>query len=240
MKYSVSPVVRVAVTAKNAQDLPKLIEGLKKLNHSDPILQCNISETGEQILGCTGELHSEIVLNDLRGYCKGIEIIVSHPIVNYKETVTAKSAHQVLTKSANNHNRMYAVAEPLAEDLIKEIEKGDFEYFKTQKESAKKLVTEYGWDKDESMRIWAFGPEHTGANILVNCTKGLQYMDEVQDSMATSFQTFTQSGVLCGEALKGVRINLEDALLHTDSTHRRPNQMEPMARRLYSACQLVA
>lgn len=29
MKYSVSPVVRVAVSVKNAADLPKLVDGLK-------------------------------------------------------------------------------------------------------------------------------------------------------------------------------------------------------------------
>jgi len=30
MKFSVSPVVRVAVEAKNPSDLPKLVEGLKR------------------------------------------------------------------------------------------------------------------------------------------------------------------------------------------------------------------
>ena len=38
MKYSVSPVVRVAVDVKNANDLPKLVEGLKKLSKSDPLV----------------------------------------------------------------------------------------------------------------------------------------------------------------------------------------------------------
>jgi elongation factor 2 len=40
MKYSVSPVVRVAVEPKNASDLPKLMEGLKRLAKSDPLVQC--------------------------------------------------------------------------------------------------------------------------------------------------------------------------------------------------------
>ena len=39
MKFSVSPVVRVAVEPKNAQDLPKLVEGLKRLARSDPMVQ---------------------------------------------------------------------------------------------------------------------------------------------------------------------------------------------------------
>jgi elongation factor 2 len=38
MRYSVSPVVRVAVDVKNASDLPKLVEGLKKLSKSDPLV----------------------------------------------------------------------------------------------------------------------------------------------------------------------------------------------------------
>jgi elongation factor 2 len=46
MKYSVSPVVRVAVTPKNAADLPKLVDGLKKLSKSDPLVICSIEESG--------------------------------------------------------------------------------------------------------------------------------------------------------------------------------------------------
>ena len=38
MKYSVSPVVRVAVSVKDAKDLPKLVDGLKKLSKSDPLV----------------------------------------------------------------------------------------------------------------------------------------------------------------------------------------------------------
>jgi hypothetical protein len=35
MKFSVSPVVQVAVECKNPSDLPKLVEGLKRLSKSD-------------------------------------------------------------------------------------------------------------------------------------------------------------------------------------------------------------
>ena len=93
MKYSVSPVVRVAVQAKNAGDLPKLVEGLKKLSKSDPLVVCTCNESGQQIIAGCGELHVEICLKDLRDdYTSGIEIIASDPIVSYKETVTEKSS----------------------------------------------------------------------------------------------------------------------------------------------------
>merc|ERR1711976_1112149 len=65
MKFSVSPVVRVAVEPKNAADLPKLVEGLKRLAKSDPMVQCVIEESGEHIIAGAGELHLEICLKDL-------------------------------------------------------------------------------------------------------------------------------------------------------------------------------
>ena len=65
MKFSVSPVVRVAVEAKNPSDLPKLVEGLKRLSKSDPMVQCIIEESGEHIVAGAGELHLEICLKDL-------------------------------------------------------------------------------------------------------------------------------------------------------------------------------
>merc|ERR1712142_1410366 len=65
MKFSVSPVVRVAVEPKNPQDLPKLVEGLKRLAKSDPMVLTLTEESGEHIVAGAGELHLEICLKDL-------------------------------------------------------------------------------------------------------------------------------------------------------------------------------
>merc|ERR1719259_1041707 len=62
MKFSVSPVVRVAVEAKNPSELPKLVEGLRRLAKSDPCVQCLTEESGEHIVAGAGELHLEICL----------------------------------------------------------------------------------------------------------------------------------------------------------------------------------
>merc|ERR1712093_821635 len=50
MKYSVSPVVKVAVKVKDGKELPKLVEGLKKLSKSDPLVVCTTEESGEHII----------------------------------------------------------------------------------------------------------------------------------------------------------------------------------------------
>ena len=66
MKYSVSPVVRVAVEPQNPADLPKLVDGIKKLSKSDPLVVCTTEEsTGQHIIAGSGELHIEICLKDL-------------------------------------------------------------------------------------------------------------------------------------------------------------------------------
>lgn len=65
MKFSVSPVVRVAVEVKNPLDLPSLVKGLAMLAKSDPLVVCTTEESGEHIIAGSGELHLEICLKDL-------------------------------------------------------------------------------------------------------------------------------------------------------------------------------
>jgi len=239
MKYSVSPVVRVAVEAKNAADLPKLIDGLNKLAKSDPLVLVIHEENGQHIIAGCGELHVEICLNDLQNEFAGCEIKQSDPIVTYKETVSELS-QVCLAKSANKHNRLFCTAQPLAEGLPEIIEKGDMGPKDDLKLRAKRLQEEFDWDKDEAQRIWTFGPENAGPNMLVDATKGVQFMNEIRDSCESAFQWATKEGVLCDENMRQIRINICDTALHTDAIHRGGGQLIPTARRVYYACELTA
>merc|ERR1712195_188037 len=116
---SVSPVVKVAVKPKDGKDLPKLVEGLKKLSKSDPLVVCTTEESGEHVIAGCGELHIEICLKDLREEYAQCDFIMSDPVVSYRETVTAESSQTCLAKSPNKHNRMYVTAEPMTDDLCK-------------------------------------------------------------------------------------------------------------------------
>merc|ERR1711963_370244 len=117
MKYSVSPVVKVAVKVKDGKDLPKLVEGLKKLSKSDPLVICTTEESGEHVIAGCGELHVEICLKDLREEYAQCEFTVSDPVVSYRETVTETSNQTCLAKSPNKHNRISLQAEPMPEEL---------------------------------------------------------------------------------------------------------------------------
>jgi elongation factor 2 len=237
MKYSVSPVVRVAVEPKNASDLPKLMEGLKRLAKSDPLVQCFTAPTGEHIVAGAGELHLEICMKDLRDdFMKGAPIKIGRPVVSFCETVRAKTDIDCVSKSPNKHNRIYLRAEPLDEKLSLAIDKKDFDPSMDKKLRARKLADEFKWDITEARKIWAFGCPPDGiANILCDATKGVQYLNEVKDSMVSGFIQTTSAGIIAEEAMRGIKFNLMDIVLHADSIHRGTGQvMPPMKRAIYA------
>lgn len=239
MKYSVSPVVRVAVKPKNQSELPKLIQGMQRLSKSDPLVLCiNDEETGENIIAGSGELHVEICINDLINEFAQIEIIKTDPIVSYRETVREKSK-QAMSKSSNNHNRLYCSAEPIEEEFSIAIEQGEIP-FRDLKEKTRVLTEKFGWDKTEVAKIWSFGPDGEGPNLIVDTTSGCQFMNEIKEHMVSGFEIVAKSGVLCEENLRGVRFNVEDTVLHNDSIHRGGGQLSPTTRRVLYATQLLA
>lgn len=240
MKYSVSPVVRVAVEPKNASDLPKLVEGLKKLSNSDPLVLCYTEASGEHIIAGCGELHVEICLNDLVNEYAKIEIKKSDPVVTYKETVQGTSGQQCLAKSPNKHNRIYMEATPLTDDLSNEIEADRITSKMDQKERNRILSEKFEWDKNEAMKIWCFGPETSGPNLLCDKTQAVQYLNEIKDSMEAAFQWATKESCMTEENMRGIRFNVLDVALHADAIHRGGGQIIPTARRVLYAALLTA
>lgn len=81
MKFSVSPVVNVAVSPVNPQDIPKLVEGLKRLSKAEPGVVVKTSESGEHIVSGAGELQLEIALKDLEQEYALVPVKKSNPIV---------------------------------------------------------------------------------------------------------------------------------------------------------------
>jgi elongation factor 2 len=239
MKYSVSPVVRVAVDVKNASDLPKLIDGLKKLSKSDPLVLCYTEESGEHIIAGCGELHVEICLKDLVEEYAKCEIIKGDPVVTYKETIIEESNQMCLSKSPNKHNRIFMKANPLSDELSQLIEDEVVGPKVETKERSKVLVEQFEWDKTDSTKIWCFGPDTNGPNIMVDVAKGVQFLNEIKDSVEAAFQWATKEGVMTNENMRGIRFNIHDVTLHTDAIHRGGGQIVPTCRRVMYACQLT-
>jgi translation elongation factor EF-G len=139
-----------------------------------------------------------------------VPLKISDPVVGYRETVKAESSIVALSKSQNKHNRLYLKALPLEEELTLAIEEGKVSARDDFKLRARVLADEYSWDVTDARKIWCFGPDTTGPNLLVDVTKGVQYLNEIKDSCVAAFQWATKEGVCAEENMRGVRINVLD------------------------------
>ena len=102
------------------------------------------------------------------------------------------------------------------------------------------MSEEYGWDKDQTKKIWCFGPDTMGPNILVDVTKGVQYLNEIKDSCVAAFQWATKEGVMAEENMRGIVFEVHDVVLHADAIHRGGGQIIPTCRRALYASELTA
>lgn len=77
-----------------------------------------------------------------------------------------------MSKSANKHNRLYCTATPLTEEFALALEAGDVSMKMDPKDRSKILVEKFAWDKNDTPKLWAFGPDGEGPNCIVDMTKG--------------------------------------------------------------------
>ena len=221
------PVVTVAIEAKHTKDLPKLVDVLRTIAKADPSIQVEINqETGEHLMSGMGELHLEITNYRIVNEHK-VEIKTSQPIVVFRECVGGRGG-PFEGKSPNKHNRFYIEVEPLSPAVVQAIRSGEIETegkIKDAKALGRKLQ-ELGFTKEEGKSVVAFH----GTNILMDMTKGIQYLHETMDLIKDAFDEAMDRGPLANEKCMAVKIMLVDAKLHEDSIHRGPAQVIPSAR----------
>lgn len=240
MKYSVSPVVRVAIEPVNPQDTAKLIEGMRKLVKVDNLVVCTVNEsTGEKVVAGSGELHVSICLDDLEKYYARVPIKRSNPIVPYRETIEAEG-EECKSKSSNKHNRLVCRARPLNEDFVTAFEYGNLRAEMDKTQLNKIMIEEYGFDKKEVLSLWSFSTADNTVNTFMDLTEGCSYMKEIKDSCVRSFEKVCSEGVLMDEPLRGVNFELRDTQIHSDNAHRGPSQIMPCAKRVLYGAQLLA
>ncbi|KAL6121031.1 hypothetical protein NUSPORA_02123 [Nucleospora cyclopteri] len=222
MKFSVSPVVKVAVSPKRSQDLNHFKEGLEKLAKSDPLCVIEYNAQGQATIACAGELHLEIILSDLENFYAKCKFDVEKPQVRFYEGFCGSVEQPKMTKSANKHNRIYMTCEPLSEIIVKNVEEVNIKDPKQRNAKFREVLKiEEEWVK----KIMFFAPEAEPFNLMVDESKGIQYLNEVKDHIYEGFKNATKEGPLVGEVVKGGRFNLTDLVLHADAIHRGANQM---------------
>ena len=234
IKYVSEPVVTIAVEPKHPKDLPKLVEALRRLTVEDPNLIVKINEeTGETLMAGMGVLHLEIATSLLQE--AGLEITTTQPLINYRETVTTRSG-PIMSKSPNKHNKIFMRVESLHEDVIEMLRTGQIKEDMDKKVMAK-ILREKGWNADEARSVAAIDP---GGNMLIDETKGVQFLQESMDSIRSGFDDVVHSGPIAHESLRGVKFVLHHFVPHEDPAHRGLAQLMPASRRSMLGSMLIA
>ncbi|HEX2106393.1 MAG TPA: elongation factor EF-2 [Nitrososphaera sp.] len=234
IKYVSEPVVTIAVEPKHPKDLPKLVEVLRRLTVEDPNLIVKINEeTGETLMAGMGVLHLEIATSLLQE--AGLDIVTTQPLINYRETIRAK-AGPIMSKSPNKHNKIFMRVETIPDDILDMIRTGKLKEDMDKKEMAR-ILRDKGWSSDEARSVAAID---ISGNMLIDETKGVQFIHESMDSIRSGFDDVIHSGPIAHEAVRGVKFILHHFVPHEDPAHRGLAQLMPATRRSMLGSMLIA
>ncbi|CZR55234.1 probable ribosomal elongation factor EF-2 [Phialocephala subalpina] len=237
-------VFKVAVEPINPSELPKMLDGLRKINKSYPLITTKVEESGEHIILGTGELYMDCVLHDLRRLYAEMEIKVSDPVTRFCETVVETSAIKCYAQTPNKKNKITMVAEPLDQGIAEDIESGKVSIKSPNRVIGKFFEENYGWDLLASRSIWAFGPDELGPNILQDDTLPSEVdkklLLSVRDTIRQGFSWATREGPLCEEPIRNGRFKIMDVTLAPEAIFRGGGQIIPTSRRACYSSFLMA
>ncbi|KAI0800778.1 Calreticulin family-domain-containing protein [Fomes fomentarius] len=244
IKHMTQSVLKIAIEPIAPSELPKMLSGLRSVNKSYPLVATKVEESGEHVLIGTGELYLDCVMHDLRRLFSEIEIKVSDPVTKFAETVLETSALKCYADTPNKKNRLTMIAEPLERGIAEDIETGRVNMRMTAKERGKFFEDKYQWDLLASRSIWAFGPDDSGPNILLDDTLPSQVdkklLGTVKEHIKQGFQWGTREGPLCDEPMRNVKFRILDASLAQEPIYRGGGQIVPTARRVCYSSFLMA
>ena len=233
--------MKVSVEPLNPLDLPKMVDGLRKINQSYPASKTKVEESGENVIMGTGELYFDNILNDLRNIYSDIEIKVSDPVVTFKETILETSSFKCNSSSLNNKNKIGIIAEPMNTEVVHDLNFEQIEGFnlsqgKTRLENLdifkKYLINEKKWDKLTSNSIWAF---NQGSNILIDYTLPMENdtnnLYSVKNEIIQGFDWTCKEGPLINEPIVNSKFKILSSEICKDPVYKGSSQIIPMVRR---------
>ena len=244
IRHFFESVFKVAVEPINPSELPKMLDGLRKINKSYPLITTKVEESGEHVILGTGELYMDCVLHDLRKLYADMEIKVSDPVTRFCETVVEMSAIKCYALTPNKKNKITMVAEQLDPGIAEDIEAGKVSIKDPVRVVGKFFEENYGYDLLASRNIWAFGPDDMGANILQNDTLPSEVdtktLRSVRDTIRQGFSWATREGPLCEEPIRNTKFRITDVELASEVIFRGGGQIIPTSRRACYSSFLMA
>lgn len=244
LKVLAKPFVKLAIEPLNPSELPRMLDGLRKVTKTFVLLQNIVEDSGEHTIFGSGELYMDCVMHDLRNLFANIEIKISDPSTKFNETCTQTTAIQCPSRSPNKANKLTILAEPLDDGISENIEQGRVDINWTVRQVGKFFQEQHGWDVFASRNIWAFGPDDMGPNMLVNDTLpdevDRRAVNSVRDFIRNGFTWMCKEGPLCGEPVRNTKFRLFQADLSENPAMRAGGQIIPTTRRACHASFMLA
>lgn len=162
---------------------------------------------GKTLLLGAGELHLDVSLSRLRTLAGvSARVRASPPAVPLRETVVGTSPRAWLGKSANKHNRVYAVAEPLDAQwraVLQALPEG------TSENARRAALRAAGVSSAALRSITVFG---NFDNVIINRCAGVS-LAPIADSLRAALHALEPVGVLvaANHCVSGVAFVITDA-----------------------------
>jgi U5 small nuclear ribonucleoprotein component len=238
-------VMKLAMEPLNPGELPKMVEGLRRISKAYPMARTRVEESGEHVLFGTGELYMDCMMHDIRHVYSDIEVKVSDPVVGFRETVIEISSLKCFGETANKRNKLTFIAEPLDDGLTEMLEAGKVNSNWDSRKLGRFFQKKFDWDLLSSRSVWAFGSSPThGTNVLLDDTLPSEVdkslLKTCKSSIVQGFQWATREGPLCEEPVRGTKVKLLDVTLADKPIHRGGGQIIPTTRRTVHSSLLTA
>jgi elongation factor 2 len=132
-----------------------------------------------------------------------------------------------MAKSPNRHNKIFMKVEPLEPEIAEMCRTGELSEMKDKKEMIK-ILRDHGWEPDVAKKVMRFDSR---GNVMINGTKGVQFIDESSDSILTGFDDVMKEGPLAREQMRNCKFTFTHFVPHEDTAHRGLSQLGPASRR---------
>lgn len=244
IQFRTEAVIKIACESCVPSEHPKMQEGLTKVSKSYPLAEVKVEESGEHLILGTGELYLDCALHDLRKLYSEIEIKVSDPSVRFSETVVGTSSIISTCESANQKNSIQMIAEMLDEGLSEDIETKKLDISWKEETKRDYLVNNFKWDELTASSMWAFGPDMSGPNILIDYTiddeVNKDLLSSSRDKIVHGFKWAVKEGPLCEEPVRGCKFKIMNAEFGGEVIQRGGGQIIPMTRSVVYSSFLTA
>ncbi|ODV61517.1 U5 snRNP GTPase SNU114 ASCRUDRAFT_75515 [Ascoidea rubescens DSM 1968] len=246
INYLVEPIIKVAIEPEIASELPKLLEGFRKINKSYCGCEIKVEESGEHVVIGSGEMYLDCLLHDLRKLYGDINVKISEPFSKLSETCLDITMKKIFVESRNKMNKISIICEPLDEKIVEDLNREEIRFeeinemikgdLKRKRQVGKIFRYKYGWDAMASRSIWKTGPDMKGSDLLINDLviedeEEVRKIEYVKESICSGFKWSINQGPLMDEPIRNVKFRIIDLKISNKAIERGEGEIIPMVRK---------